>query len=134
MEPNFIPDDYVEWGQFVDLDMNNNESIPKQKQKKYKKRIIETYNYDYFDYLEKIDEECGPREMEEIEETKESEKIQKREETQEKQTLFTISIPFTKKKMIVHLEKPRLFSYFSFTILSMAAFIFIYKPYNSDNY
>ena len=129
MKPNFIPDDYVEWGQFVDLDMNNNESI--QKQKKYKKRIIETYNYDYFDYLEKIDEECGPRE---IEETKESEKTQKREETQEKQTLFTISIPFTKKKMIVHLEKPRLFSYFSFTILSMAAFIFIYKPYNSDNY
>ena len=108
--------------------MNNNESI--QKQKKYKKRIIETYNYDYFDYfdyLEKIDEECGPRE---IEETKESEKTQKREETQEKQTIFTISIPFTKKKMRVHLEKPRLFSYFSFTILSMAAFIFIYKPYN----
>jgi hypothetical protein len=118
MEPNFIPEDYVEWGQFVDLDMNNNESIPKEKQKKYKKRMVKTYNYDY---LEKIDEECGPKEMEEIEET---------EETQEKQTLFTISIPFTRKKMIVHFEKPRLFSYFSFTILSMAAFIFIYKPYN----
>jgi hypothetical protein len=126
MKPNFIPEYCVEWGQFVDLDMNNNESI--QKQKKCKKRMVETYNYNY---LEKLDEECGRKE---IEETKVSEKTQKKEETQEKQTLFTISIPFSKKKMRFHLEKPRLFSYFSFTILSMAAFIFIYKPYNSDNY
>lgn len=120
MKPNFIPEYCVEWGQFVDLDTNSNESIPKQN--KYKKRIIETYNYDY---LEKIDEECGPKEIQEK---------KNKEEIQEKQTLFTISIPFTKKKMRVHLEKPKLFSYFSFTILSMAAFIFIYKPYNSDNY
>jgi len=128
MKPNFMPEYCVEWGQFVDLDMNNNESIPKQKQKKYKKRMVETYNCDY---LEKIDEECGTKEMEEIEEIEE---IQETQETQEKQTLFTISIPFTRKKMRVHFEKSKLFSYFSFTILSMAAFIFIYKPYNLDNY
>jgi len=115
MNQKFVPvlekveEDYVEWGQFVDLDKtdNNNNTIPK---KKYKKRIIETYVYPY------LDEEC-------IEEKQNNE--EQIQENQEKQTIFSISIPFTRKKMRIHLEKPKLFSYFSFTIISITAFVTI---------
>ena len=119
MNQKFIPvlekveEDYVEWGQFVDLDKtdnninNNNNTIPK---KKYKKRIIETYVYPY------LDEEC-------IEEKQNNE--EQIQENQEKQTIFSISIPFTRKKMRIHLEKPKLFSYFSFTMISITALVTI---------
>ena len=111
----------MEWGQFVELDNPMNHLIPKQK--KYKKRIIETYTY-----LEKIEEE-ETQNNEEIQETQTNEE----QLMQEIQSIFTISIPFIRKKMRIQLKNPKLFSYFSFTIISIATFIFIYKPYNSGN-
>ena len=111
MSNNSVPEDYVEWGQFVDLDTTDNHinhSI--QKQKKYKKRIIESYIY-----LEKIEEEC-------IEDKQNNEEIQ---ENIEKRPIFTISIPFTKKKMRIELKKPKLFSYFSFTVISITVLVTI---------
>ena len=103
-----VEEDYVEWGQFVDLDRTDiNNSIPKQK--KYKKRIIETYTYPYLEKTEEEIQENNPQTQENL----------------EKQTLFTISIPFTREKMIIQLKNPKLFSYFSFTIISITALVTI---------
>jgi len=95
-----------DWGQFVDLDiLENNHYIFKNN--KYKK-------YKFYSPLKKI------------EELKEPETVPKEETTNqnEEKILVKIPIPFIKKNMAIQIKKKLLFIHFTLTFTSVFALIF----------
>ena len=95
-----------DWGQFVDLDIleNNHYLFKNNKYKKYK----------FYSPLKKI------------EETIQQETIQQQETTiqTEEKRLIQIPIPFIKKNMAIYVKKKLLFIHFTLTFTSVFALIF----------
>ena len=106
-------DNTVEWGQFIELDLND--SSKNQINYKFK-------NYFIHSCLETINEEETDTELVDKELDKEKELG-----NQTIESVLTIPIPFTKKNMVIHLKKRLLLIHFSFTMTSVFALLFYFS-------